>query len=44
MILSLFSLGEAAISQTVIGDGGKKPPPKRQVAAKADAVAVPEAR
>ena len=45
MSLSLFSLGDSAISQLApIEEGKSKSPPKRQITAKADATVVPEPR
>ena len=44
MSVASFPLGGAAISECVAAGGVKKPPSKRQVAAKPDATVVPEPR
>jgi hypothetical protein len=45
MTVSIFSLGDAAISQAApIDEGKSKTPPKRTVLAKADATVAPEPR
>lgn len=44
MSIGEFTMGEAALSEQTEGSTTKKPPPRRQTVAKADAIATPEAR